>query len=543
VRTGIRSIIRETASRYGVLVAAIALSLGGKAALLAAQAVPFNADEAVVALMARHILQGERPLFFYGQAYMGSLDAYLVAGGFALLGAQVWIVRAVQALLYAGTMILWHKFCREGFGSAAANVAVLLLAVPPVFAALYTTISLGGYGEALFFGSLSLLLALQILQGKAVPARWLGLGLATGIGFWSFPLSLILTAPACLAAVFGAHSGRNPSPAGGRRGGIALLGIGAAVGALPWIVGWIQTGAAALNELGGSAIAETLSGGWAAVFGVRLLNFFLFGLSALFGMRPSWELRWLIPILLPIALILQLAFTAGAVFGLRLHDGARPARWMPAGAAAALLLVYLVTPFGNDPSGRYFLPLVLGAAAFAAEGTVRAASRFGRAAYLIPAVLLLYQAAGTADCAARVPPGITTQFDPVAQVDQRDLPKVIDFLRLHGETRGYTNYWVSFPLAFLSGEDLIFTARLPYHEDLRYTPRDDRYPAYDALVEQSARVAYITTKNPALDSLLESAFRRLAVSYQIEQIGDFRIYHRLSRAVRPEEIFSSSPPA
>ena len=40
---------------------------------------PFNADEAIVALMARHINQGNIPVFFYGQAYMGSLDAMLVS--------------------------------------------------------------------------------------------------------------------------------------------------------------------------------------------------------------------------------------------------------------------------------------------------------------------------------------------------------------------------------------------------------------------------------------------------------------------------------
>src|SRR4030066_988568 len=135
------------------LLAALLASLALKLSLLLANALPFNSDEAVVALMARHILAGERPAFFYGQAYLGSLDAWLVAGGFALFGPQVWIIRAVQALLFAGTMILWHKFCEEGFGSAAvARIAVLLLAIPPVFAALYTTATLGGYGEALFFG-------------------------------------------------------------------------------------------------------------------------------------------------------------------------------------------------------------------------------------------------------------------------------------------------------------------------------------------------------------------------------------------------------
>ncbi len=62
---------------WGALAALLAIGL--KAALLAADVFPFNADESVVALMARHILQGARPAFFYGQAYMGSLDAVLVA--------------------------------------------------------------------------------------------------------------------------------------------------------------------------------------------------------------------------------------------------------------------------------------------------------------------------------------------------------------------------------------------------------------------------------------------------------------------------------
>src|SRR3990172_8915500 len=71
-----------------------------KAGLWLSGVAQLNADEAVVGLMARHILQGERPTFFYGQAYLGSLDAWLVAGGFAALGQQGWGVRLVQTLLY-----------------------------------------------------------------------------------------------------------------------------------------------------------------------------------------------------------------------------------------------------------------------------------------------------------------------------------------------------------------------------------------------------------------------------------------------------------
>jgi hypothetical protein len=562
VRVDIRTIIRETAARYGALALALILSLGGKALLLAAHSVPFNADEAVVALMAKHILQGERPLFFYGQAYMGSLDAFLVAGGFAIFGSQVWVVRAVQALLFAGTMILWHRFCEEGFKSRrVANVAAVLLGIPPVLVTLYTTISLGGYGEALFLGSLCLLLALQIARGKTTAARWIGLGLSAGVGFWAFPLSLVLTIPACLAAVSTLRSrppplpgpspsrGTCPPEAGvsrekGRGEGLgmrsllrfALLCGGAALGALPWFIGWFQTGAVTLQELGGSALAGVVPGDWGTVLSTRVLNFFLFGASTLFGFRPSWEFRWLIPHLLPLVLIFDLAAVAHSIWDLKRRDAARPVRWMLAGSAILLLSVYLLTPFGGDPSGRYFLPLALAAAALTAEFVVWAEGRIGRLAALFILLPVVYCALGTADSAARNPPGITTQFDPVAQLDQRDLPAVIDFLRRNHETRGYTNYWVSFPLAFLSEEELIFTARLPYHEDLRYTPRDDRYGPYDDLVVEADRVAYITTKNPELDSLLESTFARLAVDYQVEQIGDFRIYYRLSRVVRPDEI-------
>ena len=82
----------------GAVIAAVVFKFG----LLLASVIPFNSDEAVVALMARHILQGSRPIFFYGQAYMGSLDAFLVAGMFKLIGTNIWAVRMVQIGLTVG---------------------------------------------------------------------------------------------------------------------------------------------------------------------------------------------------------------------------------------------------------------------------------------------------------------------------------------------------------------------------------------------------------------------------------------------------------
>jgi hypothetical protein len=37
----------------------------------------FDSDEAIIGLMARHILRGQVPIYYYGQNYLGSLDALL----------------------------------------------------------------------------------------------------------------------------------------------------------------------------------------------------------------------------------------------------------------------------------------------------------------------------------------------------------------------------------------------------------------------------------------------------------------------------------
>src|SRR5512139_1979664 len=61
--------------------------IGYRLALLLAAAPPTNSDEATMGLAALHIARGEDfPVWFYGQAYMGTLEAYLAAPLFAVAG-------------------------------------------------------------------------------------------------------------------------------------------------------------------------------------------------------------------------------------------------------------------------------------------------------------------------------------------------------------------------------------------------------------------------------------------------------------------------
>ena len=172
-----------------IIVAVILLlGIGIKTLLLATDRLPFNADEAVVGLMAAHILDGELPVFFWGQSYMGSLDALFVAGAFLLLGKSVLAIRCVQILLFCGTIVTTYQLGYRIIGKVEAGwIAALLMAVPTVNVTLYSTISLGGYGEALFIGNLILLACLQVMD-KNTWHGWLLLGFLTGLGVWVLSL-------------------------------------------------------------------------------------------------------------------------------------------------------------------------------------------------------------------------------------------------------------------------------------------------------------------------------------------------------------------
>ncbi len=526
---------RVETGRWSPLLGALLIAATLKAGLLYTEVVPFNADEAVVGLMARHILQGVRPIFFYGQVYLGSLDAWLIAGAFALFGESVLVIRLAQTALYLGVILTTYALALKIYSNVRiAGAAALLMAIPTVNVTLYTTATLGGYGETLLIGNLLLWMALRLADGNRGWGGWLLFGLLGGLGFWTFPLVSVYLLPAVVYLLV-VHR-RSPSR-------WALAGLGFAAGAAPWEWYTLTNSWQTVAELSGAAIAGASSAHPVFAFFQHLFNFLLLGLTVTFGLRPPWNAAFLALPLAPLALALHTMLLIFMVRRVLVRDSARAGRWLLLGCCLTLVAAFLLTPFGADPSGRYFLPLAAPLALFMAEmlhGLYRRQRRKSLVRGWLVNGLALGLAAfnlwGTAQSAAAFPPGLTTQFNSMTQVDQRALGELTAFLRAQGETRGYSNYWVEFPLAFLSDEELIYTARLPYHPDFRYTPRDDRYPAYAQAVAASPHAAYITTRHPALDERLRTGLTALGVAFQEKQIGDFHVFYALSRKVVPEEL-------
>ena len=505
--------------------------------------VPFNADEAVVALMARHILQGERPIFFYGQAYMGSFDAWLIAFGFLVFGEHVWVIRFVQGVLYLG--VLWTTYYLGVQVSGSRKVGIIassLLAIPTVTMTLYTTVSLGGYVEGLLIGNLILITGIDILrrqqqQENVLFWQWLILGFLFGLGLWVFGITLVYSIPVGFGIIFFAvkdshHENLYRSfliP-------FLLIGVGGIVGSLPWWIYAIKHDFGSLiYELGGGAIAGAVMGGFWENIIQHLVNLILFGSTVVFGLRPSWAIKWLVFPMMPF--VLAIWFAVLVFIGRKI----KRKEWTTGevvlfGVLGIFILGFVLTPFGADPSGRYFLPVMVMMVIYCGELIAKLADQYRNLAIVLLLVLVFYNLLATVQCASNYPPGITTQFDSVTQVDHQYMDELIEFLRTHGETRGYTNYWVSYPLAFLSHEELIFVPRLPYHQDFRYTSRDDRFSPYDSEVDESKKVAYITTNHPALNDYLREKFRLENITWQEKKIGDYLVFYRLSEVVKPWEI-------
>lgn len=146
----------------------------------------YLADEGVVGLMGKHILEGRSlPIFFYGQTYLGALEAYLAAGLFALFGVSLLSLRLVT--FTCSLLVLWavYAFAEIVSSKAAARWATALVALSPLYFLQWNLKARGGFVEHVFFLFLVLILFWRYAFGKERrPGPALALGFAAGVAFW-----------------------------------------------------------------------------------------------------------------------------------------------------------------------------------------------------------------------------------------------------------------------------------------------------------------------------------------------------------------------
>ncbi len=160
-----------------------------------------DGDEAMVGIQAERILHGVYPTYFYGQAYMGVLEAYLAAPLVALFGPTGWALRLVPIVLsvllvYLTWRLAWALLPADAPTTPLlAGMAAFVAAVPPLYDAIAELRAWGGQVEVYVITVALLLCTVELadrLRAGAGPAelarRWLVLGFVAGLGIWINPL-------------------------------------------------------------------------------------------------------------------------------------------------------------------------------------------------------------------------------------------------------------------------------------------------------------------------------------------------------------------
>ena len=152
-------------SRRGLLALAAAGAVFGIAMrvwiLLSSQGA-LDSDEAVVGLMAKGILHGRLPVFFPGQGYGGTQEAFLAAPLVALFGLSATTIRVVPIALWAVGAILVWRIGRRLLDETRAVLAAVLFWIWPTYFDWKSTRAHGFYGSELVLGLVILLLVVRL---------------------------------------------------------------------------------------------------------------------------------------------------------------------------------------------------------------------------------------------------------------------------------------------------------------------------------------------------------------------------------------------
>ena len=145
---------------------------------------PTNSDEGTIGLAALHIADGRAfPVYFYGQHYMGTLEAYLAAPIVALTGPSVLALRVPNLVLYAVFLLVMWLLTRRLYTAWFATFVVGVLALGSDRILRNQLIAGGGYPEINPAGAALVLLSVVLATRRSIPLYGL-FGLIAGLMVW-----------------------------------------------------------------------------------------------------------------------------------------------------------------------------------------------------------------------------------------------------------------------------------------------------------------------------------------------------------------------
>jgi 4-amino-4-deoxy-L-arabinose transferase-like glycosyltransferase len=479
-------------------------------------------DDALSALMALRILDGDRPIMLKNQTYAAAWEPYAMALSYAAFGISRVSAKLPALLGSMGLIGTSWLLTREVAGRPAAWFAAAFAALPPAYVLVLSLKPWAPYTEVILLGSLALLCAIRLAWPKTTQrdGLWaLACGVCGGLALWMHPLAVWYLAAALLTLLIRVRGRRWLTIAGA-----GLLGV--ALGGLPiWLFN-LQTGGATVRFVLSGSQGQTADRG--AVF-QAWWNGDLprgAGLWHPWGDSPN-----------------ELAFVMGALLvGALLWAvlGRGRLRFRPLDSILIFLvlipLIFVLSgfggpalnPYGFDATGRYTPPIWYGlvvvlSAMFGGLWRVRRVLACALAA--VPLALNLASIMAIDPLAAFQSP----YWDHLPS----DSAALLAALRDEHVDAVWMNHW--------AGQPLMFDARAAGQNLIAYDWYDvqaggiDRFPEYLPLVREAARPAFVLVTDEVAPEL-EQRLRAMGVAFDERRADPYVVVIPTSRKVDPSEV-------
>lgn len=513
--------MRNTRVLVGIL-GVVALALALRLSLLVSSDWLLEGDDALSALMALRIVDGERPIMLKNQTYAAAWEPYAMAASYTLIGISR-VSAKLPALLGSVALIgtTW-LLAREVGGRAAAWFAAALAALPPAYVLVLSLKPWAPYTEVILFGSICLTCAVRLAwprRGQRDTGWGLVCGIAGGLALWMHPLAVWYLSAAALTLLARVRGARWSTVAGW---GLA----GFVVGALPiWIFN-LQTDGATFRFVLSGTQGQTADR--AAVLGAWWNNDLPRGaglwhpwgespsaMGALMAVCVCGALAWAglgrrRPALRPLDTVLLLLILMPTLFVLSGFGG-------PA-----------LNPWGFDATGRYSPPIWY-ALAVVFGAAVSAVWRIRRqVAALLGVIPLALNLAGIASIAP-----VEAFQSPYWDKLPPDSGPLLASLRSDNIQYVWMNHWAA--------QSVMFDARANNQTLLAYDWYDvqaggiDRFPEYRALIEQTDRPAFVLVTTE-LEPELERTLTQRGIAFVERRAGPYVVVIPTSEKVHPSAV-------
>lgn len=484
--------------------------------VFALQHLPPSSDEAWPSLMALHILKGEFPVVYWGQAYMGTQESFIIAALIPLLGFNIVTMRLyplVFSMIFCGVTYL---LARKLYGQTTGLVTLALLTVPvPYLAMCGALIPPDNYLAVTTLGSLALLLLADLVFDEPNKRQWwkfVLLGLVLGYTFW---LHILVISYIAVALLFLFLRDKLVFLRGEFWAGVFAF----CIGSLPLL--WYN---ATHDFATFSDIGRTVSWprSWELVkelFGITIhfligTKVMLYGDNPHFVSLPAWlsfllALIWIGALLVAVMPRLK-SLLKLTLLSIRESDGTG----LLLALVAATAFMFCRSARAGWDNVRYILPMISVLPIMLAVGLaqVRAWSRPVFAGLLI--VVIGAQVWGNILL-------VKAWSDPRLVGEDLELPdtsRLFAFLKEHGIRYAYAHYWLSYRMTFESKEQFICSE-----------PFNERFPGHEVKfideVRNAAKVAYIDHDTLRLPENFESNLKAIGGSYSKKEGYHFAVYY------------------